>query len=248
MAIPLTKAVKILLIANVGIWFFGQLLLEGYLGFSLQKYFALIPGRVLFDGMIWQVVTYMFLHSLSVSHILFNMLMLWFIGSELEQKWGTRFFTGFYLGSGVGAAVIYCLCLWIYNLATGAHAGYVIPVVGASGAIFGLLVAYGIIFGERVIHFMMVFPMKAKIFVLLLGLIEVLTMISSNVSGQSDQVANLAHLGGIASGFAIIKGWNGYLRVQWNRKAKKKNRNLRLVINNEDGEDKKDSRNPKFWN
>lgn len=246
MAIPLTKAVKILLIANIGIWFFGQLLLEGYLGFPLQKYFALIPGRVLFDGMIWQVVTYMFLHSLSVSHILFNMLMLWFIGTELETKWGTRFFTVFYLLSGVGAAVIYCACLFGYNLATGAHAGYVIPVVGASGAIFGLLVAYGIIFGERIIHFMMVFPMKAKVFVALLGLIEVLTMISSNVSGQSDQVANLAHLGGIASGFAIIKGWNAYLRVQWNRKAKKKNRNLRLVINNDDGE--KEPRNPKFWN
>ncbi len=242
MAVPLTKAVKVFLILNIGIWFFFQLILEGYGGIQFTKYFALFPGKALFEGAIWQLLTYMFLHSLSVSHILFNMMMLWFIGSELEGKWGTRFFSIYFVLTGVGAGVIYCLGVLLYSSFTGAHAGYVIPVVGASGGIFGLLVAYGIIFGERTIHFMMLFPMKAKVFVLLLGAVEVLTMLSAGVTGGD--VANLAHLGGIASGYAIIKGWNAYLRWDWNQKAKKKNRNLKLVINNSDDEPK----NPKYWN
>ncbi len=242
MAIPLTKAVKVFLIINVSVWFFAQLLLEGYGQIPFAKYFSLFPGKVIFEGALWQLATYMFLHSLQVSHILFNMLMLWFIGSELEQKWGTKFFAFYYVLSGIGAGILYCLGIWIYSLATGGHYGFVIPVIGASGGIFGLLLAYGIIFGERTIHFMRVFPMKAKVFVLLLGLVEVLTIMSTGVAGGD--VANLAHLGGIVSGFAIIKGWNGCLRYQWNKKAKKKSRNLRLVINNEDDQ----PRNPKFWN
>lgn len=239
--VPFTKAVKVLLIANFAIWFVGQLLIEGYGGIPIVKHLGLFPGKVLFEGAIWQLVTYMFLHSLSVTHIIFNMLLLWFIGSELETKWGTRFFCIYYLLSGFGAAVLYCLAILIYSQISGVQYGFMIPVIGASGSIFGLLLAYGIIFGERIIHFMMVFPMKAKVFVLLLGGVEVLTLISTGVAGGD--VANLAHLGGIASGFAIIKGWNAYLQYQWNKKAKKKNRNLKLVINNED-----QSKNPKFWN
>lgn len=241
--VPLTKAVKVLLIANLGIWFFLQVIMEGYMGVPFVRYFGLFPGQIIESGTVWQLVTYMFLHSMSIGHIVFNLLMLWFIGSELEAKWGTRFFVTYYLLSGVGAGIIYCAAIYIYALVTGVHYGFNIPVIGASGGIFGLLLAYGIIFGERIIHFMMVFPMKAKVFVLILGAIEVLSLVSSGVAGGD--VANLAHLGGIASGFVIIKGWNGYLQYQWRKKtAKKKNPNLKLVVNNED----QPPRNPKFWN
>lgn len=241
--VPLTKAVKILLILNLGIWFLLQVIMEGYMGVPFLRYFGLFPGQVIESGAVWQLFTYMFLHSMSVSHIVFNLLMLWFIGSELEAKWGTRFFVTYYLLSGAGAGVLYCLGIFIYAMVTGVHYAFNVPVIGASGGIFGLLLAYGIIFGERIINFMMIFPMKAKVFVLILGAIEVLSLVSAGVAGGD--VANLAHLGGIASGFMIIQGWNGYLQYQWRRKAKKRtNTNLKLVVNNEENP----PRNPKFWN
>lgn len=240
----LSFMMKCLIGANVFIWLVLQILVEGYGGVPFNKYFALFPGKVLLEGAVWQVVTYMFLHSLQVSHVVFNMLMLWFIGGELEQRWGPRFFLGFYFATGVGAALIYCAGVGAYATITGNHQGLVIPVVGASGAIFGLLLAYGILFGERVIHFMMIFPMKAKIFVLILGGIEAISLVSSGVAGGD--VANLAHLGGLVSGYFSLVGSNYLQRYLWNRKSKKRGRNLRLVVNNEQNRDKNDG--PKYWN
>lgn len=242
---PLSKTLKILIGLNVFIWLFLQIFAEGYGGVHFNRYFALFPGKVLLEGAVWQLFTYMFLHSLNVSHVVFNMLMLWFIGSELEARWGSRFFLVFYFVTGVGAAIIYCAGVGAYASATGNHQGLVIPVVGASGAIFGLLLAYGILFGERIIHFMMIFPMKAKIFVLILGGIEAISLVSSGVAGGD--VANLAHLGGLVSGYFALVGMNRFQRFWWNRKAKKKGRsNLRLVVNNEKDRDPKQG--PKYWN
>lgn len=245
--IPFTPVVKRLMIANVAVWFVGQLILERMvLGNDLlSSTFSLVPAQVLFRGTVWQLATYMFLHAPEVTHILFNMLMLWFFGAELEQRWGSRFFLAYYLVSGIGAAVIYVVgvalaaALW----STGT-AGLVIPVQGASGAIFGLLLAYGMIFGERVIYFMMLFPMKARYFVMIMGFVELASMISS--SGRGSEVAYLAHLGGIVSGFVFLKGWSWWQRRTWNRKLnqKHKGRNLRLVVDND--KDKEDG--PKYWN
>lgn len=234
---------KVLIGLNLALWFFGQVILEGYGEVHLTRFLALFPGKVIFDGAIWQVVTYMFLHSMQVSHILLNMLMLWFLGAELEATWGRRFFLFYYLASGVGAGILYTLGVWGYSLATGSSQGLVVPVVGASGAVFGLMLAYGILFGERTIHFMLLFPMKAKYFVMILGAVEVMSIVTHGVGGG--EVANLAHLGGLVSGYLTLLGTTFWQRRQNQRKAKKKGPNLRLVVDN-DKNAKKDE--PRYWN
>ncbi|MGE5085494.1 MAG: rhomboid family intramembrane serine protease [Bacillota bacterium] len=239
---PLTPAVKWLLIINVSVWFVLQVMVEGFLRVPFTPFFALYPGKVLFNFEIWQLVTYMFLHSMQVTHILFNMLMLWFFGAELEQRWGTKFFLTYYFSSGVGAAILYCLGTWGYSLATGSQTGLIVPVVGASGAIFGLLLAQGIIFGERIVYFFMVFPMKTKVFVAVMGIVQLASLMTSGVSGG--EVAYLAHLGGLLAGFITlqVKAW--FTRQDFKKRAKNKGRNLRLVVDNE----KKSEKPPKYWN
>lgn len=238
---PLTPVVKWLLIINVAIWFVFQVILEGFLRVPFTSLFGLFPGKVLFEFHIWQLFSYMFLHSMQVTHILFNMLMLWFFGAELEQRWGSRFFLIYYLVSGVGAAILYCVGVWGYALATGSQTGLIVPVVGASGAVFGLLLAQGMIFAERIIYFFMLFPMKIKYFVALMGVVQLASLMTSSVSGG--EVAYLAHLGGLVSGYICLKfkGWID--RNELKKKTKSKGRNLRLVVNNE-----KSDKPPKYWN
>ncbi|KYG61722.1 rhomboid family intramembrane serine protease [Bdellovibrio bacteriovorus] len=240
---PFTPAVKWLLIVNVAVWFVFQVILERFLHFPFTSIFSLYPGKVLFEFQIWQLGSYMFLHSMQVTHILFNMLMLWFFGAELEQRWGTKFFVFYYLFCGIGAAILYCVGVWGYALATGSQTGLIVPVIGASGAVFGLLLAQGLIFGDRVVYFFMLFPMKTRWFVALMGVIQFASMMTSSVSGG--EVAYLAHLGGLAAGFICLKGKDFMDRNEWKRrqKAKGKGRNLRLVVDNE-----KDDKPPKYWN
>lgn len=247
--VPFTPIVKILIIANISVWLVGQMIIEKYFlpGPYISEFLSLIPSYVVEKFFIWQFFTYMFLHSSSLFHILFNMLMLWWLGGELEQRWGSRFFLAYYLVSGVGAAVIYCICLFAYTLATGNLAGWVTPVVGASGAVFGLLVAYGIIFGERVVYFMMIFPMKAKYFVMILGAIEAVNLLNSGVAGS--QVANLAHLGGLVSGYLFLITYTKFKQGKWRKQSGGRGgRGLKLVVNN-DPKDKKDKGDgPRYWN
>lgn len=243
--IPLTPIVKWLIFLTVGVWFFLQVIVEGFFKFPLTSYFSLRPDRILFEGFVWQVFTYIFLHSLQVTHILFNMLMLWFFGSELEQRWGSRFFLSYYLVCGVGAGILYVLGMALYALVSGHTIGLRVPVIGASGAIFGLLFAYGKIFGERIVHVFMVFPMKAKYFVMIMGVVEFLSMMTASQMG--DEVAYLAHLGGLLTGFLYLWTWGHTQRFLWNRKMqqKHKGRNLRLVVDNEKNEK---GAGPKYWN
>jgi membrane associated rhomboid family serine protease len=241
----LTPVVKWLIILNVVIWVGFQLLLEGYGGIPFNRYFALYPYKFVYEFFLWQPLTFMFLHSLQVSHILFNMLMLWFVGVELEQRWGRKFFLSYYLICGAGSAILYSFIMVIYAAITGAQNGLVVPVVGASGAIFGLLLAYGILFGERTMYFMMVFPMKAKYFVCILGAIEVVSILTSGVTGG--EVANLAHLGGLLTGYLTLLGWTRIRQTVWKRTAKKKGSGkLRLVVDNDKAS--RDDRGPKYWN
>lgn len=248
--VPFTPMVKVLMIINVAMWLVGQMIIEKYFlsGPYISEYLSMIPSYVVEKFFVWQFFTYMFLHSSSLFHILFNMLMLWWLGGELEQRWGSRFFLSFYLASGVGAAVIYCTCIFGYVMATGDLAGWLSPVVGASGAIFGLLVAYGIIFGERVVYFMMVFPMKAKYFVMILGAVEAVNLLTSGVSGS--QVANLAHLGGLISGYLFLVVYTKFKQGRWRKQSGGRGgRGLKLVVNNDPTKDKKDKGDgPRYWN
>jgi membrane associated rhomboid family serine protease len=244
MALPLTPVVKWLIITNVAIWFVLQVIVEGFFKVPITGYLSLVPARVIFEFHIWELFTYMFLHSMQVTHILFNMLMLWFFGSELEQRWGSKYFLFYYLFTGVGAGILYCVGMGAYGAATGSQIGEMIPVIGASGAIFGLMLAQGILFGERIVLFFMLFPMKTKYFVAIMGVVQIASMMTSGVSGG--EVAYLAHVGGLASGYLallLLSRWKNYESF---KKSKKKGRNLRLVVDNENP--KKSDNGPRYWN
>ena len=243
--IPFPPVVRALIIGTVSFWIVGQLILDLNLGLiPFGSYLSLVPYQVLIEFKVWQPITYIFLHSTSWTHIGFNMLMLWFLGGELEQRWGGKFFLSYYLFCGVGAALIYSFSLGVYALMTDALIPLRIPVIGASGSVFGLLLAYGLLFGERVIYFMMLIPIKAKYFVMILGGIQIVSMLASGPAGGD--VAYLAHLGGLASGFIFLVGWAKFAPIIRNRKegAKKKRKGkLRLVVDNE-----KPDKEPKYWN
>lgn len=245
---PLTPAVKWLIIINVSIWLVLQMIVERFiLKEPVVTYvLGLVPFSVLTKFFVWQVGTYMFLHSpFSIPHIVLNMLMLWWLGSELEQRWGSKFFLTYYLVSGAGAAILYVLTLLVWGLVTGSNSGWLTPVIGASGSIFGLLLAYGILFGERVVYFFLVFPMKARYFVMILAAMEVATLLG----GQGEGEAILAHLGGLVSGFLFLTVYTRFQQRRWRKQGSQRGRGLRLVINN-DGNDggKDDKKNgPRYW-
>lgn len=241
MVLPLTKMVKYLIITNVVVWVFFQVILEGYIfpSLDLTLYFGLVPQVIFLKFFVWQFGSYMFLHDTSnVMHLVFNMFTLWWVGSELEQKWGSKRFLSYYLTCGIGAGIIYFIGVLGYYLITGHVTPLQIPVVGASGAIFGLMLAYGILFGERQLLFMFLFPMKAKFFVLILGAIELAMLMTQGIAGG--KAANLAHLGGIIVGFIYLTIWaNREKRNKGGGGEGRKKSNLKLIVNND---------KPKYWN
>ena len=146
---------------------------------------------------IWQLATYMFLHG-GIFHIVFNMLALWMFGAELERIWGTRYFLKFYFVTGIGAATLTVLfSLLPFDFAQQLQAS---NVIGASGAIYGLLLAYALYFPDRPIYMYFVFPIPAKIFVAIIGAIAFLSSLS-----ESSGVANATHLGGLLVAYLFLK-------------------------------------------
>ncbi len=143
---------------------------------------------------IWQPVSYMFMHG-GFAHILFNMFALWLFGTEIENYWGTKEFTAYYFICGIGAALI--------NLMTTVGSPY--PTVGASGAVFGILLAFGMMFPDRYIFLYFLFPIKAKYFVAGYAAIELLMGINNSTMGSGSNIAHFAHIGGMVFGFAYIK-------------------------------------------
>ena len=188
---PLSTAIKALIIANVAV-FFAQPFLP-----ILTRVWGLQPYLVV-RGWIWQPATYMFLHG-GLFHILFNMLALWMFGTELERTWGTTYFLKFYFVTGIGAGLLtVAFSLLPFDVARQIYAA---NVIGASGAIYGLLLAYGLYFPDRPI-LLLFFPVPAKICVLILGLIA----LYSSVVGAGGGVANATHLGGLLVGYLYLKG------------------------------------------
>jgi len=185
-----TPAVKALVIACV-IGFLLRIFDQLSGSPSFEAKFGLIPAYVTERYYLWQLVTYIFLHG-GFFHILFNMLGLYMFGSELEMTWGTREFTKFFFICGIGAAVA--------SVIVTPHSQ--IPIIGASGAIFGLLMAYGVLFPDRIIYLYMVIPIPAKWFVVIFGAITFLSALSASGGG----VAYVAHLGGMLVGFLYLRG------------------------------------------
>lgn len=157
----------------------------------LTRWFPLWPPETGYFHW-FQVVTYMFLHG-SLSHLIFNLLALWMFGVAIENLWGTRRFVFYYFATGIGAGLLQLLLSWSNS-----------PIIGASGAVYGILLAFGMTFPERII--MLLFPpipIKAKYFVFGYGAIELFNGVFSSNSG----IAHFAHLGGMLVGWVIIRVW-----------------------------------------
>src|SRR5260221_9272551 len=168
---PISTALKTIIGVNVAMFLITTALPQ------LRIELGLVPMWVVHQLRVWQLVTYMFIHA-GVFHILFNMLMLWFMGAELERLWGTRFFVKFYFVSGVGAGVLtVLLSLLPYGPLAQLYAS---DIVGASGAVYGLLLAYGLYFPDRPIYMYFVFPIPARIFVIILGALAFFSSMSDN--------------------------------------------------------------------
>ena len=152
---------------------------------------------------VWQLVTYMFLHG-SLGHIFFNLFALWMFGTAIENTIGTRRFVQYYFLTGIGAGIIQLLVNINVDPVIMRGALYFIPTVGASGAVFGILLAFGMMFPNREIFFIFIpFPIKAKYFVIFYGAFELFMGVSSLETG----IAHFAHLGGMIVGFILIRYW-----------------------------------------
>lgn len=206
----LTRMVKFLILINAGVFLLQIILRFSGLEKGFAHFFGLVPVLISRKSMLWQFFTYMFLHSVRFPlHILFNMFLLWMFGSDLEREWGGGQFLRYYFVTGVGAGIFYYL--------SAVRSG--IPAIGASGAIFGVLVAFALTFPERMITVFLFFflpvTMKAKHLILILGGIELLFAHLS--SGNAGGIAHFAHLGGMLVGYIYLKGWRriGYCAAIW---------------------------------
>ncbi|MCM3878734.1 MAG: rhomboid family intramembrane serine protease [Vicinamibacterales bacterium] len=189
---PLSPAIKALIITNAVVF-----LLSRYVFPWMTEFLGLMPAAIFQQLRLWQLVTYMFLHG-GIGHILFNMLALWMFGTELERMWGTPAFLRYYFATGIAAGVTTILFSILPFEVTAPL--YDSVTIGASGAIFGLLLAYGLIFPNRTI-LLVVFPIPAKYFVMIVGVIVLLQAVEGSGSG----VAHITHLGGLVAGYALLR-------------------------------------------
>jgi membrane associated rhomboid family serine protease len=211
---PISPAVKWIIIANIAMYV-ATLIYQ-----PIIIYLGLIPRRVVTEGWLWQLGTYMFLHGGPV-HILFNMLGVWMFGTELERLWGTTFFSRFYAITGIGAGLTVVAVGLLPFEAT--QSTYVSPTIGASGALYGLLMAFAMYYPERPILMFLLFPVPAKYFVMILGALAFL-------AGPGGEISNAAHLGGLVFGYLYLRGGRGgmtaeikyrYLKWKMNRLRRK---------------------------
>ena len=186
-----TDAIKILIIINVGL-FLLRFVAKSQI--DLAGIFGLSPNTVW--PMIWQPITYMFIHG-DLFHVLINMFVLWMFGSEMESIWGRAQFLRYYFLTGVGSGLVWLL----FN--TGQSYSV---LIGASGAIYGILIAYGMMFPNRTVYLYFMIPIKVKWFVVFLGAVAFLSSFNNNTN-----ISHLTHLSGMVIGFV-------YLRYYWHWK------------------------------
>ena len=189
---PWTPMVRILILINGGVFLF-QLAVSMTAATPLSALFGLDTA---YPFHLWRYATYLFLHG-GAFHLLFNMFALWMFGSDIEEYFGSRRFLQYYFFTGVGAGV----CVMLIDLVAGQRS----LVIGASGAVYGILLAFGTIYAERIItlllFFVMPVTMKARTFVIVFGVVEFFMGISPGDSG----VSHFAHLGGMAFGFIFLR-------------------------------------------
>ena len=200
---PVTPYLKAIMVACGAVWLLQVLLT--FVGFhvgslTFEQIFGVVPWRVV-RGMVWQPLTYAFLHDPHTPmHLLFNLLFLWMFGGELERFWGSRAFLRFYLVSAVGGGVLITL-MGLAGRWLGSPEALAASTIGASGALFGLITAYGMIFGERTVLFMLLFPMKARTMAMILFAIAFFY----TFTGSGGNVSHVGHLGGAVTGYLYLK-------------------------------------------
>ena len=197
----LPTVTKNLLIINV-LCFFGMFVARKY-GVDIENMLGL-HFFLASDFNLGQLLSYMFMHA-NFSHIFFNMFALWMFGRTLEYELGSKRFLTYYMVCGVGAGVLQLLVGWLeYRYGNVGMMALMVPTVGASGAVFGLLLAFGVMHPNAVIMLLIPpIPMKAKWFVVVYGVIELFF----GISGRMDGVAHFAHVGGMLWGFLLLYYW-----------------------------------------
>ena len=185
----LSFGVKWLIIINVAVF-----LIQSIAGPAAEEQLlgalALSPSHVFSKGYLWQLLTYAFLHG-GTMHILFNMLMLYWFGRNIENVWGTKRFVLFYLGGVVFAGLIYSI---VHALRPS------LPCIGASGAVMAVMMVYALWWPNQIILVMLVFPMRIRTFIMILIVIETLSWLR-----PTGNVANMAHLGGLLYGYLVVR-------------------------------------------
>lgn len=238
----ITPGVKTLIIINVVVFFLQIFFQLTYHGDPLIAIFALRPIYILEYFWVWQIFTYQFLHG-GFFHILFNMFALWMFGSELELYWGRKQFIKYYLISGTGAGIFIFLLPVMLSTPNSV-------TLGASGAVFGVLLAYAIYWPDRTVLVFGIFPIKIKYLVLIIGLISLIGTLQMKGGGG---ISHIGHLGGLISGYLYLiymiknKGsysknnsWNPIKRWKMYRQRKRWQKNQREVLENMHMEEKVD--------
>ncbi|MCL4522681.1 MAG: rhomboid family intramembrane serine protease [Acidobacteria bacterium] len=216
----LTPAVKGLLIANTAV-FIVQSLVPDNLYMPIIRWLGLVPYGVTHGLRLWQPFTYLFLHG-GFWHLFWNMLALWMFGCDLERVWGKRKFLNYYFLTGVGAG---CINILVKTIADPSGvASSLIPTIGASGAIFGILIAAAVLFPDRRIY--MILPpveLPMRVYVFIMGAIAFF----GTMGASGDKVSHVSHLGGMLVGYLYLRRGSFFFSVRnrmsdWKRRRMKK--------------------------
>jgi len=200
---PVTPGVKFLMIVNGTVFLIQQI--AGLIipdGNLIEGLFGLSHNGFINSFMIWQPFTYMFLHG-GWMHIFFNLIGLWMFAGELEIAWGKSKFLRYYILSGIGAGFFISLMNYIAFIKFGESAALV-TTIGASGAIYAVLLAYAMLWPDREVLFYFILPVKIKYLVIAFGLMEFFGTLSS-AAGAGGNISHIGHLGGIISGYFLIR-------------------------------------------
>ena len=187
-----TDAIKILISINLIVYVFQSLAGKEEIFFRL---FGLVPNAFISELMLWQPFTYMFFHapfysSIGISHILLNMLGLWVFGRELEQTWGKEKFLRYYFLTGIGSGLI----TFLFQMDSSN------PVIGASGAVYGILLAYGLSYPNRMLYIWGLIPVRSMWLVVIMGLIAFFGLL-----GKADGISHITHISGMLIGYILLK-------------------------------------------
>ncbi len=240
----LTPAIKTLLIANTAV-FLAQTLVTLLVGpeahFRIVQWLGLIPSAVAPGLRIWQPFTYMFLHG-GLMHLLINMLVLWMFGGDLERTWGRRRFYTYYFLCGVGAGLINILIKTIPVLFGRPPSD--IPTIGASGAIYGILLAAALVFPDRQVW---IFPLPVQLpmraYVTIIGAIEFF----GTLGAGGDNISHISHLGGMLVGYLYLRRSSFFYRLRnWFSDWKRRRLRRKFEVYMRDHDEKPPSR-PDHW-